>query len=57
MKLAKNAKDPWIPKVVAVSYTTGQTIMNEIKNKNGTTITIELCYVCKPIEAGFKSIE
>ena len=57
MKLAKNAKDPWIPKVVAVSYTTGQAILDEINDKNGTTVTIELCYVCKPIETGYKSIE
>ena len=57
MKLADNDEVAWIPKVVAVSYTTGQAILDEIKNINDITVSIKLCYVCKPIEAGFKSIE
>jgi len=55
MDLAGDDQVPWIPKVVAVSYTTGQAILDEMKNGNNITVTIKFCHDCKPVEKGFKS--
>ena len=56
MDLAGDDKVPWIPKVVAVSYITGQAILDEMKNGNEVTITIKFCHDCPAYESGFKSI-
>ena len=55
MDLAGDDQVPWIPKVVAVLYTTGQAILDEMKNGNNITVTIKFCHDCKPVEKGFKS--
>ena len=57
MDLAGDDLVPWIPKVIAVSYKTGQAILDEMKNGNDITLTIKYCHECKPIESGFKSTE
>jgi len=55
MDLAGDDQVPWIPKVVAVSYTTGKAILDEMKNGNDIRVTIKFCHDCEPIETGFKS--
>ena len=57
MDLAGDDKVPWIPKVVAVSYHTGQAILDEMKNGNEVTVTIKFCHDCPAYESGFKSID
>ncbi len=58
MTLAGDNLLPWIPKVVAVSYKTGQTILEEIQRHGcDSTVTIKFCHDCEPIESGYKSTE